>query len=400
MAEASPRGHRVLTRLAHRTQRILLTASYWWYRLLDPRSQRDSIDWVVGPHEVASMVKFITRATPNSFSVLLHTNRYYPAADYDKTLPDGLGRVRIALAGPVILGRLMNRARGFVYVGGSYLSSPDGCRAEFAFLARHGRRLVCYWTGTDIRSPALMRELERETGRPNIVSYFHELAPSMAGEAYEEKKKRLAAVADRYADAMFLHPHANRNYLTRPVEPFLYLFPDERFQEVSGKFDEMDTPILVHASSSPIIKGTQLVRAAVARLDAEGYRFDYRELIGVDNDTVVDTLRQAHISIGHFYGFTPGIYGIESLALQCALVTSADERREPYLPAGCNEAWYVTDHHEVYQHLKDLLDEPERTRDLALRGHAYAKSRFSASANGPDLRRVLDTVLAGSHRAG
>src|SRR5690606_18670199 len=97
MAQATPDRAQALTRVVHGLQRVLLVISYWWHRLFGRRSQRDTIDWVVGPHEVASMVQLITRATPQAFSVLLRPNRYYSAAQYDLTLPVGLGRVRLAL---------------------------------------------------------------------------------------------------------------------------------------------------------------------------------------------------------------------------------------------------------------------------------------------------------------
>lgn len=376
----------------HAAQRILLWLSYYGHRWLGPRKWRDSIDWVVGPHEVASMTHFISSAVPNSLTVVLRPNRFYDN-DYDITLGNRYSTAKRLLKGALMIGALANRAKGFIYVGETYLAGPDEGRAEFAFLKRRGRALVFYWTGTDIRSTALMNKLENDTGRPNIASYIAELNPELVGPAFEKSRKRRAELADTFSDAMFLHPNANRNYLTQPTEPFLYLFPDKNFGDHRAKFDGMAIPVLSHAASSPVIKGTQLVRAAITRLRKEGYVFEYNELIDADNVTVVETLQRTHISIGHFYGFTPGIYGVESLAATCALVTSASEHLELTLPKGSDDAWFVTSHDEVYQHLRELLDDPARTRELALRGYKFARENFSASANADRLNEVLASAL-------
>ena len=89
--------------------------------------------------------------------------------------------------------------------------------------------------------------------------------------------------------------------------------------------------------------------------------------------------------------------GVEAMASACALVISADEHEEPYLPAGSNDAWLVTKHYQVYDNLKLLLDEPERLEPLALYGQQWAKDHFSASANTPELLAVLDNVLDGTY---
>jgi Glycosyl transferases group 1 len=382
----------LVRRSVHVAQRCLLSISYVTYTLFGSRSRRNSIDWVVGASNIAGMTLYIASAVPRSYSVVLRPNRFF-ASTYDLTFHHQFSKAKRVISGPWVLGRLASRARGFIYVGDPYLLEPDGRKAELSFLRRHRRGIVCYWTGSDIRSTGLMKENERETGHPNIASYITEIAPSLEGPQHEATKKRLAAVADQYADAMFLHPHANRNYLTTPVEPFLYLFPDDRFHDLRGKFDNMTIPVLTHAASSPTIKGTQLVRAAIAHLRLDGYLFEYNELIEQNSAEVTAALLRTHISIGHFYGFTPGLYGVESLATTCALVTSASEKLEPFLPAGSDGAWYVTPHDQVYEHLRELLDHPMRTRDLAQAGYEFARRNFSASANAPELNRVLDKVL-------
>ena len=117
------------------------------------------------------------------------------------------------------------------------------------------------------------------------------------------------------------------------------------------KFDEIVRPVLVHAPSSPIIKGTQLVRAAVALLREEGFDFEYVELTGVPHEEVASQLQRAHIVLNQFFAYVPGMFGIEAMAAGAVVLQSADESLESDLPAGSNAAWVVTPSHLSLIHL-------------------------------------------------
>lgn len=376
-------------------QKLILIVSYWWFRLVTPRHLRDSISWVVGPTDVASMTLFLSKAIPRSYSVALRQNPFYNTHyDFgDAQLPQRTFLRWIAL--PFLVGRLMNRARGFIFVGTGYLLDPDYRDFHFRFLKKHGLAVVCYFTGSDIRSTVLMRAHEKETGIPNVATYIDISTPRLGTLAHDHDMRSFAEVADRYADAAFDFPQGNRNYLTQEVNRFLYLYPDDRFAETTEKFTDLSKPVIVHAPSSPVIKGTPLVRAAIAQLRAEDYVFEYVELTGMPNALVMSELARAHIVLGHFYGSTPGVIGVEAMASACALVISADEHVELMLPPGSNDAWLVTKHWQVYDNIKLLLDEPERIEPLARYGQQWAKNHFTASANTPELLAVLDRILDG-----
>jgi hypothetical protein len=155
--------------------------------------------------------------------------------------------------------------------------------------------------------------------------------------------------------------------------------------------------VVAHSSSSPIIKGTQLVRSAIAQLRAEGYDFEYLELIGVANTEVLAALSKAHIVLNHFYGFTTGVFALEAMGSHCAVLSSTDETIERMLPPGANSAVMVTKYNQVHDNLKKLLDEPSRIRPLADRGHDWALRYTSSVHAGHLLTTVLDSVLAGTY---
>lgn len=384
-----------IDRVAFAVQRLLLVVSRALHR---SRRNRD-ISWVVGPDELASMVGNIADAVPGSYSVSLSPHRFYPRT-YDH-LGSTTGGPRIAylrrlVVGPWLLGALSVRARGVVYVGslGFLVSSVDDREFEFGFLRRHGLKIACYFTGDDIRAPRLMHELEAQHGRPNLSTVIGLLDPLFESDEYDALKRRIGAIADRCADVIFTAPVDQRGYLNSEVHAFRYFYPDDRFRSAIEKFDRPGPLVLVHAPSSPILKGTEFVRAAIERLRGEGYEFEYRELTDVTNDDVQQELARAHIVLNQFYAYLPGVFGIEALASSCVMLCSADERFEPLtLAAGANDAWVVTGIDEVYEHTKALLDRPATLADQARRGFEWAVRHTSASASAEYVVEVLDDVL-------
>lgn len=385
-------------RVAVAYQRSALALSYWINRVIAGKKPK-SFSWVVGPDEVATMLVQIANVIPNSYSVSFTEEDAYDVA-YDHHFRTGHSRrwIERILVGPILLGRLMNQAKGFIYVGstGFLLDELDYRDFEFAFLKKHALPIVCYWTGSDIRSTKLMHKMEEETGVPNISTYISAKGEIFESEEWDEQRRRIANVADKYADAMFNWATDQLGYLTSSFETFMY-FLDEEESINAAKFKDLSRLVLVHATTSPVIKGTPLVRAAIDRLKADGYDFEYVELIGVPNARVIAELRRAHIALNQFYGFTPTIFGVEAMLQKCVVLMSANERMEPDLPPGSDESWMVTQHHEIYENLKMLLDNRGLLEPIGERGLVWARSHATAASAGKTLRQTLDAILRGTY---
>ncbi len=337
------------------------------------------------------MVANLARVLPGSYSVNLTAHRFY---DFTYDLSVGAGRgdwTFRRFTVPWKFGRLSAKAIGFVYVGaeGYLLNTVDDRAWEFAFLRQHGVRVVCLFTGSDIRSPRLMRQFQDETGLETIATYLDQVSPVFASPEYDAQRRRVAAVADQFANVIFSAAVDQLSYIQRPTESFPYFYPDEHLLLDQTKHHLSGPRVVLHAPSSPIIKGTQVVRAAVLRLKSEGYDFIYRELLGVPHGEVLQSLREAHIVLNEFYAFVPGVFGVEAMANNCALLTRADESIEASLPKGSNSAWLVTSAADVYSNLRMLLDEPELIAPQAAAGLAWVQAHATASASGARLRETL-----------
>jgi hypothetical protein len=384
----------VFAGVAPAVQKLALRGSFRWHRLIRARRGSREIDWVVGPFEIAGVVYRIASVLPSAETALLQPHPFY-RFHYDWIAPQNRTNLRQWLTGPWKLGELMARAKGFVYVSDSgFLDAlGDARRFEFAFLKKHGKKIVCYFTGSDIRSLRLMAERERRTGLPNIATYIAETDSRMASAEYESIKLAIGKVADAYADMAFNADVDQQGYLDRASERYMYFYPDNEVTDDFGKFENVTIPVIVHAASSPVIKGTQLVRAAIEELRSEGRSFEYIELVRQPHAEVQQALSRAHIVLNHFYGETPAVFGVESLAAGCVVMMRADEHIEPMLPEGSNSAWVVTRHFEVTKNLRTLLDNPEGWERQARAGVTWVRENAAVSVTGTILREKLARLI-------
>lgn len=385
----------VAMRIVFAMQVLLLHFSYRFFFWVGRRSGARK-DWVVGLDEVAANVHNISRALGSSLSVSMSRHPFY-SFHYDYSLPAHISQrylrylVRVVYS-PILFGYLCRKTKGFFYVAGSgfLLTELDGRGFEFAFLKKRGIRVACFFCGSEIRSLRLMKSLSEKMGRDVISTYQTFVVKGFDADHLEAFRMKLAASADKYADHIFNAPVDQISYIHRTVHPFMYFYPDDGFRRKDEKFLNLGRVKIVHGPSSPLIKGTPLVRAAIKKLQLEGYDFEYRELIGISNSDVLVALSDAHIVLNEFYAFVPGQFGVEAMASHCALITSADDRIETTLPSGANAAWMVTEYWNIYDNLKRMLDNPALIRQYADAGFAWAIEHCSYQKNAVRLRTLLD----------
>ena len=376
-------------------QQLLLLLSYAYFLLCRFASPPKSVRYVVGVTEIASYLHSLSGSLAHSYSVCLHPNRFYDC-QYDFSLALR-NKYMAALAryfiGPVILGKLVQHTDVFIYLWKDrfLISSLDEGEFEFSFLKFFLRKqIVLIFLGSDIRSPATTMEMARSRGDEVEADYYFLSRPSALSPRYEASLRRRCSVSEKYADHIFSSSVDQASYFTRPTRPFVYFHPESCFSKMCSKYAGQYRTRIVHAPSSPLTKGTPLVRAAIARLKIEGYQFEYIELMGVSNRAVLHELSSAHIVLNEFYAHLPGVFGVEALASFCALMTSADETIEPDLPAGSNSAWFVTKSYQVYDNLKILLDSPCLQAAYASAGYEWASLYAAQSVSGARFLSILD----------
>ena len=361
-------------------QRISLNISYYLFRLFPYK--RNSIDWVVAGAEIASYIYIISYLLYNAISVTFEEDNFfklkYTYVFSNSSLFSLLIRV---LYSPILLGRLLNCTSGFFYVTGAgfLLSDIDGRAYEFDFIKGKNKKIICMFLGNDIRSPKKMLEYADRHDVDVSATYYYLTAKDRLSLDYERSKEMLAQSADRYADLIYNAPVDQMSYLKTQSLPFFYVYPEDGFIRNDTKYKNIGLVKIVHAPSSPITKGTQLVRAAIKKLKIENYRFQYIELINVSNAEVLNILKEAHIVLNEFYALVPGVFGIEAMANHCALLTAADCTIETSLPEDSAGAWKTTRYWEVYDNIKLLLENTDMIKEYADNGFEWVKKHWAYS---------------------
>jgi hypothetical protein len=382
-------------RVIHATQKILLNLSFFAGIMNFTRNKKGGV-WVVGTGEVAGMTTMIANAIPNSYSVVLEKNRFYNHRYSFQGLAlksHVFSRLLYYITGPVLLGYLASRVCGFIYVGSSgfLISQVDSREYEFRFLKSHGKKVVCYLTGSDIRSPLKMRLAFQKSGEENYGNYIPFVNSTYDTDDHELRVREVARVVDEYSDTFFNAEYDQAAHMNRKAHPFMYFFSLESIDFNNEKYNQISSTRIriLHAPSSPVPKGTQVVRTVVRMLQNEGFKFEYVELTNSPNSQVLERLHDSHIVINELYAFMPGVFAIEAMAMSCVVLTRADSLYETQLPASSNDAWVVTPAYDLYTNLKKLLENPASLEIQARKGFDWVKKNASLEACGPKLNSIL-----------
>lgn len=371
----------MIFKLKHWIQVFLLNVSYSFFNLVV--SKNTTMKWVIGVDEIASTIFFTGKILKPSYTVSLSQNIFYNL-HYDFEYKKYFFIPRTILA-PILLAYLTNQSTHFFYIWHTgFLLNRD---YEFKFLKSKGKKLICLFVGDDIRSLKLTMDYANKLRIDTYANYYKSQNPFFFTESYDNQKKAIAASADQYADFIFNAKMDQMSYLQSPQHGWSYIYDTDKFYKNDAKFTEKIQ--ILHAPSNPVYKGTQLIRAAIKKLEIEGYNFNYLELQDKSNVEVLEQLKLTHIVLNSFYSFAPGLFGIEAMAHQCAVLMSADPTIETTLPQEFNDAWLITQYWEIYDKLKYLLDNPEQIKYYADNGYNFALKHYTYEAAGEYIQNVL-----------
>ncbi|HAT53550.1 MAG TPA: hypothetical protein DCS80_09895 [Betaproteobacteria bacterium] len=354
---------------------------------------KETDKWVIGVEEIASFLNNMSTSLDMTDSVCLYGNPFYQFS-YDiywssKTV---FHKLALLVIGPVMLAYLINKYQGFIYLGskGFLISDCDGRNAEFDFIKAKSKGIVTVFLGSEIRSHVLQRQYAQDNDIELVVSYQEQVNPGIGSPDKEALRQKIGESADQYADVIFNPSIDQMTYIKRKTLDTLYFYPTSLFNLNNDKWLDAKRLKIFHAPSSPIIKGTPLVRAAIKKLRLEGYDFDYQELSGVSHNQILKVLASSHIVLNEFYAQVPGVFGVEAMANGCVLLTSADRNIEPSLPLDSDRAWVVTPYWDVYIKLKSVLDMPvDSLRRQAETGFEWALKNYSSTENAGHFKMII-----------
>lgn len=168
---------------------------------------------------------------------------------------------------------------------------------ELPLLRVLGKRIVFVFNGSDARPPYIDGS-DLDPGHGRTIAECLGLA--------RRKKSEIRRV-ERWADVVVSHA-LYLHLFERPAVGFQVLgLPGPLRSDFPPVPAEPDAPPIrvLHAPSNPTVKGTDLVRAAVERLRAEGLPLELVELHGVPNSVVHDEMARCHFVVDQVYSDGP-----------------------------------------------------------------------------------------------
>ncbi len=196
------------------------------------------------------------------------------------------------------------------------------------------------------------------------------------------KMKRRIKRIERYAHILIDNPAAGHFHEKRFIQGLIMGIPFT-MSDSSIRSENCPTPCvirLLHSPSDPIAKGTGLIRAAVSRLESEGFSISYREIINQPHERVIQELIESDLIIDQCYSDTPmamlateaAWFGKPSLVGSYYSQLIHRDTSEEFIPPT-----HFCHPDELYQSLRILIQNVEYRTELGRRAKKYVDSRLT-----------------------
>lgn len=251
---------------------------------------------------------------------------------------------------------------------------------EAAELRRNGVAVAMLAHGSDLRSPARHRSGDR-------WSPFLEKGWAQA-EAFEKAAAEHRLILEEIGAPVFvatpdlLLDWPEATWLPIVVDPKPWAGADAPLQR--------ERPLVVHAPSSAVIKGSDLIEPVVTRLHETG-RIDYRRVEGVPSTAMPALYREADVVLDQFRIGNYATAAIEAMAAGRIVVGHVhDQVREHVRTVTGLDVPVVQATVETLDAvLSDIVDRPDHYRAVAAAGPDFAARVHDGDASAEALRPFL-----------
>jgi glycosyltransferase involved in cell wall biosynthesis len=233
---------------------------------------------------------------------------------------------------------------------------------DLEVLKKMGKKVISIFVGSDVRYPVAF---EQEFGG-NTSEW-----PANYNKPYSYYNQ-IVRQAELYSDAIFSVPDQS-GIAIRPYHHFP--IPIE-LGKYNFHWTDRDIPVVVHAPSSPALKGTDVILATLERLKEEGLQFELKFIQNMKNPELVKLLSGSDILVDELILNGPGALSIEAMASGCAVATHyLKDSPECFRPPVC-----AIDAGNIYDVIKKLITDKAYRKNLAYEGRAWIEKNNEVSA--------------------
>lgn len=279
---------------------------------------------------------------------------------------------------------LMTKCDVFVFMYNTVY--PD--RRDFKFLKAHGKKVVMIFCGDDARWYNSQKQEFESLGLDYII-YPDDYDHSLKSLNY---RLELIRNAEKYADIIYSKREQSQLQI-RPFRHFPMTIYGSDYEYKSNA--QRVVPRVVHAPSSPIIKGTKHVLEAVENLKNEGVKFDFILLENVPNHKAKEIYGDCDIIIDQLLATGGGRLSTEGLA--CGKVVMSRMNYKVYDQGFPTDSCPIIDvgPKNLQSELKKIILDPELRNDLSSEGPIYVNKYLLAEKFCFDILESLQKIEAG-----
>jgi hypothetical protein len=238
--------------------------------------------------------------------------------------------------------------------------------ADLPLIAEKRKPMVMHHWGNDVRTHDV-------ASKNNKYVYTEDSPPAeMVHESLQQISKYIDhAIVQDYE----VYPYVSSYYKYVHVLPIA--FDVKSVKPVYPSEDALN-PLIIHAPTNPLFKGTAFIEQAIERLRSEGHLFRYIRIEHMSNAEALDLYQQADIVVDQILCGSYGMFAVEAMSLGKPVVGYI---REDLIPTYLEEPPIVPGNpDEVYDSLKQLLLQPELRSKIGRNSRRYVEKYHALDA--------------------
>jgi hypothetical protein len=258
---------------------------------------------------------------------------------------------------------------------------------DLPILKLFGKKLIFTFVGTDVRPPYINGVIATDT-QPATVRRAAKLAKNIKWEVGQ---------IERYADVIGSHP-LYAQFQTKPFVKLVYIglpfSPQEAARRLSTTTREADGRIrILHSPSRPEAKGSPIIRAAVANLQAKGYPIDLIELTGVPNEVVLHELATCDFVFDQAYSDVfMSTFSTEAVFFGKAVIVAGYEleKLRDALPPGIMPPVLAVHPDAVEAAVEKLITDPDYRNQLGVQARQFVETHWTPERVARQYLRLIE----------
>lgn len=237
---------------------------------------------------------------------------------------------------------------------------------DLPLLARSGKAIFVTYQGDDARQGGVAARYP--------VNAAVEAAPGHYSPTSDEDKRRRIARFERWADGIYaLNPDLLR-VLPERARFMPYAHVAAREWQPAEPIDARSRPLVLHAPTDRMIKGTRFLVEAVSRLQKEGLELDFQLVEGLTQAEAKAAYARADLIVDQLLVGWYGGLAVEAMALERPVVSYVRDEDLEFVPADMRAEIPVVNAQPdtIYDVLKELLTVGRgELAELGKRGRRY-----------------------------